>query len=94
MNDTLKKQLNRRLASAGGHLKGIERMIEEDTYCMEIINQIQAVQAALHKVNSLILDEHLRHCVTTAIRGDDATEREELLKEITALFEAKNKVGG
>ena len=92
MDETTKKQVKRRIASASGHLKGIERMVEEDTYCIDVIRQIQAVQAALNKVSSLILDQHLQGCVANAVRGDDAAEREQMLTEITTLFEAKAKI--
>jgi DNA-binding FrmR family transcriptional regulator len=71
MNETTKKAVAQRLASAAGHIKGIERMVNEDTYCIDVIKQIQAVQAALNKVGTMILDNHLRTCITTAIQGDD-----------------------
>jgi DNA-binding FrmR family transcriptional regulator len=48
----------RRLKNVEGHIRGIERMVEEDTYCIDVINQIQAVQAALSKISTMILDEH------------------------------------
>ena len=51
-------------------------MVDEDQYCIDVIKQIQAVQAALDKVKTIILDEHLHTCVSAAIRGDDADERE------------------
>lgn len=92
MDATTQKQVNRRLASAAGHLKGITRMVEEDTYCIDVIRQIHAVQAALNKVSGIILDDHLRNCVTTAIRGEDPDEREQMLAEITAVFNAKTKL--
>lgn len=82
----------RRLKTVEGHLRGIQRMIEEETYCMDVIRQIQAVQGALNKVSSQILEEHLHSCVITAIRGEDADERERVLKEIGGLFDAANKV--
>ena len=82
----------RRISSAAGHLKGIERMVEEDTYCIDIIRQIQAVQAALGKVSALILDNHLHTCVTTAIQGDDPVERERMLQEVTSVFEMTSKL--
>jgi DNA-binding FrmR family transcriptional regulator len=82
----------RRLKTVEGHLRGIQRMIEEDAYCMDVIRQIQAVQGALNKVSSQILEEHLHSCVITAIRGEDADERERVLKEIGGLFDAANKV--
>lgn len=86
MDETARKDITRRLASAAGHLKGIERMVDEDKYCIDIIQQVQAVQAALNKVNTMILDNHLRTCVTTAIRGEDPDEREQVLKEVTSVF--------
>jgi len=66
--------------------------VEEDAYCIEIIRQIQAVQAALNKVSTAILENHLNSCVTTAIRGEDPSERERVLKEITDVFETATKV--
>ncbi|MEZ4518002.1 MAG: metal-sensitive transcriptional regulator [Chloroflexota bacterium] len=91
MNETTKTDVTRRLASAAGLIKGIERMVQDDTYCIDVIRQIQAVQAALNKVNTMMLDNHLRTCVTTAIRGNDADERERMLEEITSVFEVTGK---
>ncbi len=87
MNDETKSQIKRRLASATGHLKGIQKMVDDDAYCIDVIQQIQAVQAALSKVGTLILDNHLRTCVSEAIRGEDPAQREAVLKEITSVFE-------
>lgn len=82
----------RRLKTAEGHLRGIQRMVEDDSYCIDVIRQIQAVQSALHKVSSVILDQHLNSCLITAVRGDDPADRERVLKEISDVFEAANKV--
>ncbi len=92
MDDVTRKNITQRLASAAGHLKGIERMVQEDAYCIDIIRQIQAVQAALHKVNILLLDNHLHTCVTSAIRGDDPDEREAMLQELTSVFTMSNSL--
>jgi DNA-binding FrmR family transcriptional regulator len=92
MDDTTKKLVAQRIASAAGHLKGIERMVQEDTYCIDVIKQVQAVQAALNKVSNLILDNHLRTCMTAAIRGDDPAERERMLQEVTNVFDMSNKI--
>lgn len=92
MDDGTRKKVTRRLASAAGHIKGIERMVEEDTYCIDVIKQIQAVQAALNKVSAMMLDNHLHTCVTTAVRGDDPDEREEILREVTSVFEMSAKL--
>ena len=82
----------KRLKIVEGHLHGVIRMMEEDTYCIEVIRQIQAVKAALNKVSTGILEDHLSSCVTTAIRGEDPAERERVLKEITDVFETATKV--
>ena len=82
----------KRLKIVAGHLGGVIRMVEEDAYCIDVIRQIQAVQAALNKVSSAILENHLNSCVTTAIRGEDLSERERVLREITDVFETATKV--
>ena len=82
----------RRLKTIEGHLRGIIRMVEEDAYCIDVIRQIQAVEAALNKVSAQILEGHLNSCVITAIEGQDQSERERVLKEITEVFEMSSKV--
>lgn len=82
----------RRLKTIEGHLRGIQRMMEENTYCIDVIRQIQAVQAALNKLSAMILTEHLNSCVITAIQGDNTLERERVLREITDVFDAATKV--
>lgn len=91
MDEATRTDVTRRLASAAGHIKGIERMVQDDAYCIDVIRQIQAVQAALSKVNTMMLDNHLHTCVTTAIQGDDAVERERMLQEITSVFAVTGK---
>jgi DNA-binding FrmR family transcriptional regulator len=81
-----------RLKTVEGHIRGIERMLESDAYCIDVIQQIQAVQSALNKISAIILDEHLNSCLIKAVRGDDPDERERVLKEITGVFEATNKI--
>jgi DNA-binding FrmR family transcriptional regulator len=82
----------RRLKTIEGHLKGVIRMVENDAYCIDVIRQIQAVDAALNKVSTHILEDHLNSCVITAIQGDNTSDRERVLKEITEVFEMANKV--
>jgi DNA-binding FrmR family transcriptional regulator len=82
----------KRLKIISGHLGGVVRMIEEDAYCIDVIRQIQAVQAALNKVSAAILEEHLNSCVTTAIRGEDPSERERVMREIADVYETATKV--
>jgi DNA-binding FrmR family transcriptional regulator len=92
MADETTTDLLNRLKSIEGHVRGIERMVEEHAYCIDVTNQIMAVQRALQKVNSLVLDRHLHTCVTTAIRGDDPEARERVIGEIMNVFEATGKL--
>jgi DNA-binding FrmR family transcriptional regulator len=87
--DEQTKQIVNRLKSVQGHVRGVGKMVEDGAYCIDIVNQISAIQAALHKVNSMVLDRHLHTCVTTAIRSDDARERERVINEILGVFNAK-----
>lgn len=81
-----------RLKIIEGHLRGVIRMVEEDTYCIDVIRQIQAIDSALNKVSTQILENHLNSCVIEAIKGDDPKERERVLKEITEVFGVSTKV--
>jgi CsoR family transcriptional regulator, copper-sensing transcriptional repressor len=82
-----KNELINRLKSIEGHLRGIQRMVEEDQYCIDILNQSSAIHKALEKVDVMILESHLDSCVTTAVRGDDPAERERVLRELLTLFQ-------
>ena len=85
--DTLK-----RLKIVEGHLKGITRMVEGDAYCIDVIRQIQAVEAALNKVSTQILEAHLNSCVITAVKGEDPAERQRVLNEVLEVFETSSRV--
>ncbi len=80
-----------RLKSIAGHVNGIAAMVEQDRYCIDVIKQIQATQAALAKVSQMILDNHLHTCLATAVRGDDPDERERVLAEISDVFSVTNR---
>lgn len=92
MEEEKRKKVLARLRSIEGHLRGVQRMVEEKAYCIDILKQTMAVQAAIDKVNSLILENHLHSCVTTAIRGEDLGERERVIAELLDLFEAQSKL--
>lgn len=89
MDERVKANTIQRLRSVHGHVAGIIRMAEEDAYCIDLIRQIQAVQAALDKVAGIILDGHLDSCLVTAIRGEDPKERERVLSELSEVFRAQ-----
>jgi len=82
----------RRLKTVEGHIRGVQRMIGEDSYCIDVIRQINAIQSALNKISINILDNHLNSCLISAVRGDDTDERERVLREIVDVFEAATKV--
>jgi DNA-binding FrmR family transcriptional regulator len=92
MDTQTKSDVKARLATAEGHIRGVQRMVDEDAYCVNVIKQILAVQRALDKVSAIVLDGHLRTCVTTAIRGEDPAERERILSELAGLFEMGRKI--
>ena len=81
-----KDALVRRLHRIEGQVRGVERMVEEDRYCIDILTQIAAVNTALESLAFQILDEHVRHCVAGALTsGDEADARvktEELLEAV------------
>lgn len=91
MADKTTEDILRRLKSVEGHVRGIQRMVDEGVYCVDIVNQIVAVQRALKKVSGLVLDRHLHSCVTTAIQSDDDESRERVLTELMEVFEANGK---
>ena len=76
-----REQLLKRLRRVEGQVRGIEKMVEEDRYCIDILTQIGAVQAALDKVALGLLDEHTHHCV---IGAQDDSERDAKTEELMA----------
>ena len=92
MDAKTRDQIIRRLRSIQGHVKGIEKMVEQDQYCVDVMKQVIATQAAMARVNELILESHLNTCVIKAVRGDDPQAREKVLDEISDVFEMSRQV--
>ncbi len=67
-------------------------MVDDGEYCIDIINQVQAVQAALNKINLLLLDDHMQHCVSDALRNQDPAEQHRVLNELHDVFAVRNKI--
>jgi DNA-binding FrmR family transcriptional regulator len=86
MDKDTKEKLTKRFAKAEGHLKKVRKMLEENEYCLDIIHQSRAVQAALRKVDQIILHSHLHTCVLKDIHGKN-TKNEKFIQEIVKLFE-------
>ncbi len=89
--DAKPNDVARRLKSVEGHVRGVQRMVEDGEYCIDIVNQITAIQRALKKVSGMLLDHHLHACVTDAMRGPDAAARERVLGELLEVFEATGR---
>ncbi len=92
MSEIKKDELRNRALTIQGHIGAVARMIDQDAYCIDIIKQTQAIQKAIDKLNTLILERHLGTCVTTAIRGDEPADRERVIKELLDVFETKAKL--
>ncbi len=81
-----KDQLGKRLRRIEGQVRGIQAMVEDDRYCIDVLTQISAVQAALDKVALGLLDEHARHCVMGAPECERADKTDELLAAVARLM--------
>lgn len=88
IDGSVKNKALHRLAIAEGHLRKVKKMVEQELYCPDVIHQSQAVQAALKKVDQIILHGHLHSCVLGDMHGPKA-KNEELVGEIVELFRKK-----
>jgi DNA-binding FrmR family transcriptional regulator len=79
-----KQQIVKRLHRIEGQVRGIERMVEDDRYCIDILTQISAVSTALDSLAYKILDDHVNHCVAGAVASGDASAAEEKTRELLA----------
>lgn len=82
MNDLQKKKALSRLKRIEGQIRGLQKMVTEDRYCIDILIQTSSVVSALHGVEDFVMDQHLNTCVTDAIRSGDMTQKEEKIGEI------------
>ena len=81
-----KDQLQARLRRIEGQVRGVQGMVEDDRYCIDVLTQISAVQAALDKVALGLLDQHARHCVVTAEGGSQSERTDELMAAVGRLM--------
>lgn len=84
----VKKQVLNRISYILGHLKGVNKMVEDDKYCIDIVKQIQAVQSALNKVTEIVLEDHLKTCVSQAIKKGEGYK---LIKEVMETIKQSKK---
>ncbi|WP_315851516.1 metal-sensitive transcriptional regulator [Pirellulimonas nuda] len=81
-----KGKLANRLRRVSGQVAAVQRMMDEDVYCVDILTQIAAASGALGKVGQLLLESHIQSCVADAVRSGDAQRQEEKLAELIEIF--------
>jgi DNA-binding FrmR family transcriptional regulator len=86
-----KPRLLNRLSRVEGQVRGVARMVEEDRYCIDILTQIQAVRAALGRVETELLKDHLNHCIVAAIQGGDPEEQRRKAGELIQILERSTR---
>ena len=82
MQNETKTTVLKRLSRIEGQVRGLSGMVEADRYCVDVVTQISAVRAALHKVEEEILRDHVSHCVANAFASGDAAAQREKLEEL------------
>lgn len=86
MEDATLKKSGAALKRIEGQVRGLQKMVEEDRYCIDIVTQIEAVRAALARVESDLLRRHMQHCVHKAITSKNASEQERVIEELVGVF--------
>lgn len=86
MRDVVKESATNRLRRIEGQVRGIARMIEDERYCIDILNQIEAVKAALKKVQDEILRDHIATCVEHAIESGDTKDQRRKVAELVQVL--------
>jgi DNA-binding FrmR family transcriptional regulator len=90
--DVSRKRTITRLKRVGGQVDGVIRMIEEDRYCIDVLTQIAAVQAALAKVGHEVLERHFHTCVAEAMESGELTERERVVQELMDVLQRSSSL--
>jgi CsoR family transcriptional regulator, copper-sensing transcriptional repressor len=80
-----KDDVLKRLRRIEGQTRGLQRMVEEDTYCIEVLTQVAAVTKALQAVSLTLLEDHMNHCVVDAARSGDEEGREKVTEAVEAI---------
>ena len=82
-----KDDLLKRLRRIEGQIRGLQRMVENDTYCIDVLTQVSAATRALQSVAVNLLDEHLRHCVSDAVQSGNQPETDRIITEASRAIE-------
>ncbi len=81
-----KEDVLRRLNRIEGQVKGVKRLVEEDTYCVDVMTQVSSIHEALRGVGKILMRNHLQHCVTDALRDGDQEKAEKTYQEMMDLI--------
>ncbi len=84
-----KDDLTKRLRRIAGQVNGVERMVDEERYCIDILTQISAVRSALDRVAIAVLDDHARHCVAAASEGKRDERTTEMMDAVARLLKSR-----
>lgn len=87
MNEPRKRSLLARMRRIEGQVCGVSRMIDEDRYCVDVITQLQAIRAALKRVEEAVLKDHVAHCVEHAIATGDRDDQRRKVQELLGIIE-------
>ena len=85
-DDIFKDNLCKRLNRIEGQVRGVKKMIENDAYCNDVLNQILSIKSALDSVNTLILESHINNCLVEKIKNDDKEVLNELMSTISKVI--------
>ena len=86
LDEDAKRTLDRRLARIAGQVAGIQRMVAEDRYCIDVVMQVSAVRSALAKVSEVVLEQHFETCLADAFERGDERERRRKIEELMKVF--------
>ena len=86
INEETKTKVLGRLRRIEGQVQGLQRMIDGEAYCVDILLQVSAVQGALEQVEKLLLGRHIESCVTDALRSGSKSERQQKIEELLGVF--------
>lgn len=86
MEKAVSQKVLKNLNRVEGQVRGIAQMVEADRYCIDVVTQIEAARAALARIESDLLRQHLSHCVHHAIKSKNAAEQEKVIEELVGIF--------
>jgi DNA-binding FrmR family transcriptional regulator len=91
VDPAIKRSVQNRLRRIEGQVRGLQRMVDEERYCTDVVTQVASVQEALRGVSRALLQNHLRHCATQAIRSGDPDQAEAMYRELLQLMERSGR---